>query len=146
MDAARARRLVQETFQHGFDRARFESFLRELLNRFEPKPLRYQGAYIPDAFKDHVASLERIGTYAAPGGERVDLLVVQLSKHSTLARARTALRNYVAHHLKKRDEKDAALVAFVSPSEPSWRFSYVRMEYATVTDDGGRVGVKTQLT
>lgn len=146
MDAARARRVVRDTFQQGFDRTRFESFLRELLNRFEPKPLRYQGAYIPDAFKEHVASLERIGTYAAPGGERVDLLVVQLTRHATLARARTALRNYVAHHLKTRAAKDAALVAFVSPSEPSWRFSYVRMGYSTVTDDRGRVGTKTELT
>lgn len=146
MDAQRARRLVQETFQQGFDRTRFESFLRELLNHFEAKPLRYQGAYIPDAFKDQVASLERIGTYQAPGRERIDLLIVRLTKHSTLARARTALRNYVAHHLKTRDAKDAALVAFVSPSEPTWRFSYVRMEYATVTDARGRVGTKAELT
>lgn len=146
MDAARARRLVQDTFQHRFDPARFELFLRELLNRFETKPLRYQGAYIPDAFKDHIASLERIGTYEAPGGERIDLLIIRLTRGSKLARARTALRNYVAHHLKTRDAKDAALVAFVSPSELTWRFSYVRMEYATVTDDRGRVGTKTELT
>lgn len=146
MDKARARSLVRDTFEHGFNRGRYESFLRDLLNRFEEKPLKYQGAYIPDAFKDQVASLERIGTYQAPGGERIDLLIVHLTKHSTLARARTALRNYVAHHLKTRDAKDAALVAFVSPSEPSWRFSYVRMEYATVTDERGRVGTKTELT
>jgi hypothetical protein len=146
MDKARARSLVRETFEHGFNRGRYESFLRDLLNRFEEKPLKYQGAYIPDAFKEQVASLERIGTYQAPGGERIDLLIVHLTKHSTLARARTALRNYVAHHLKTRDAKEAALVAFVSPSEPSWRFSYVRMEYATVTDERGRVGTKTELT
>ncbi len=146
MDKDRARKLVRDTFQHGFQHERFQIFLTELLNRFEPKPLRYVGAYIPDAFKDHVSSLERIGTYQAPGGERVDLLIVQLTRKSTLARARTALRNYVAHHLKTRDAKDAALVAFVSPTEETWRFSYVRMEYATVTDARGRVGTKTELT
>ena len=146
MDVAQARRLVQETFQQAFDHSRFETFLRELLNRFESKPLRYQGAYIPDAFKEHIASLERIGTYEALGGERIDLLIVHLTRASKLARARTALRNYVAHHLTKRNEKDAALVAFVSPSEQTWRFSYVRMEYSTVTDDRGRVGTKTELT
>jgi len=146
MDKDRARKLVRDTFQHGFQPARFETFLRELLNRYEPKPLRYVGAYIPDAFKDQVSSLERLGTYQAPGGERIDLLIVQLTKKSTLARARTALRNYVAHHLKTRDAKDAALVAFVSPTEETWRFSFVRMEYATVTDARGRVGIKTELT
>jgi type I restriction-modification system DNA methylase subunit len=146
MDKDRARKLVRDTFQHGFQHDRFRTFLTELLNRYEPKPLRYVGAYIPDAFKDQVSSLERIGTYQAPGGERIDLLIVQLTRKSTLARARTALRNYVAHHLKTRDAKDAALVAFVSPTEETWRFSFVRMEYATVTDARGRIGTKTELT
>ncbi len=85
MDAAQARQLVQDTFQHGFDPGRFERFLRQLLNRFEAKPLRYQGAYIPDAFKEHIASLERIGTYQAPGGERVDLLIIRLTRESKLS-------------------------------------------------------------
>ena len=49
-----------------------------------------------------VASLERIGTYAAPGGEKIDLLVVRLTGESKLARARTALRNYAADYLKTR--------------------------------------------
>lgn len=146
MDEKQARALVRDTFQQAFDRSRFERFLRELLNRYEEKPLRYHGAYIPDAFKAHVASLERIGTYTAPGNERVDLLIVHVAKHSTLARARTALRNYVAHHLKTRDGKDAALVAFASPSDPTWRFSYVRMEYETATDARGRVNIRTELT
>lgn len=146
MDAERARGVVRETFERGFDRARFEFFLRELLNRFDSKPLRYQGAYIPDAFKDHVALLDRIGTYSTSDGEKIDLLEVRLTKGSTLSRARTALRNYVAHHLKKRGGKEAALVAFVSPAEKTWRFSFVRMEYSTTTDERGRVGTITELT
>ncbi|MDO8721519.1 MAG: Eco57I restriction-modification methylase domain-containing protein, partial [Syntrophales bacterium] len=53
---------------------------------------------------------------------------------------------FVAHHLKTRDEKDAALVAFVSPMEKQWRFSYVKMEYATVEKESGKVGVEIRLT
>ncbi|MEX0804060.1 MAG: Eco57I restriction-modification methylase domain-containing protein [Candidatus Binatia bacterium] len=52
----------------------------------------------------------------------------------------------MADHLKTRDEKEAALVAFVSPSEATWRYSYVKMEYATVEKDSGKVGVETRLT
>jgi len=63
-----------------------------------------------------------------------------------LERARTAIRNFVADHLKQRDGKDAALVAFLSPSEKSWRFSYIKMEYAAVEKDDGKVGVQTKLT
>ncbi|MFH0341543.1 MAG: Eco57I restriction-modification methylase domain-containing protein [Chromatiales bacterium] len=51
----------------------------------------------------------------------------------------------MADHLKTRDEKDAALVAFVSPTEHQWRFSYVKMEYATV-EKAGKVGVEARLT
>jgi hypothetical protein len=61
-------------------------------------------------------------------------------------RARTAIRNFVADHLKTRDEKEAALVAFVSPTEQQWRFSYVKMEYAAVETESGKVGVETRLT
>jgi type I restriction-modification system DNA methylase subunit len=74
------------------------------------------------------------------------VLVVYLTTESKLERARTSIRNFVADHLKKRDEKDAALVAFVSPSENTWRFSYVKMEYATVAKESGKVGVETRLT
>jgi len=69
-----------------------------------------------------------------------------LTSETKLARARTAIRNFVAHHLKTRDEKDAALVAFVSPTEKQWRLSYVKMEYATVEKESGKVGVETRLT
>ncbi|HWM92255.1 MAG TPA: TaqI-like C-terminal specificity domain-containing protein [Thermoanaerobaculia bacterium] len=93
-----------------------------------------------------MALLDRIGTYSALGGEKIDLLEVRLTKEATLARARTALRNYVAHHLKKRGGKDAALVAFVSPTEKTWRFSFVRMEYGTKADEGGHVRTITELT
>ena len=52
----------------------------------------------------------------------------------------------MADHLKTRDEKDAALVAFVSPTEKQWRFSYVKMEYATVEKETGKIGLETRLT
>ena len=66
------------------------------------------------------------------------MLIVHLTTESKLERARTSIRNFVADHLKTRDEKDAALVAFVSPTESNWRFSYVKMEYATVETEAAR--------
>ena len=99
-----------------------------------------------DAFKAHVHRYERLGTYTSPDNETLDVLVVYLTTESKLERARTSIRNFVADHLKTRDEKDAALVAFVSPSENTWRFSYVKMEYATVAKESGKVGVETRLT
>src|SRR5438477_13196882 len=147
MNKEQARDLVGQTFTHSFDKARFRSFVLELLNNFdESKAFVSNKTYIKDAFKTHVDRFERLGTYISPESEKLDVLIVCLTRDSKLERARTAIRNFVADHLKMRDEKDAALVAFVSPSETTWRFSYVKMEYTTVEKDSGKVGVETQLT
>jgi len=139
--------LIRETFTQAFDKARFRNFAINLLNRMdESKTSAWKGPYIKDAFKDHVNYYERLGTFTSPDNEKLDVLIVHLTTESKLEHARTAIRNFVADHLKTRDEKDAALVAFVSPTEKQWRFSYVKMEYATVEKESGKVGVETRLT
>src|SRR5438445_6100200 len=147
MNQDQARNLVRQTLTQSFDKPRFRNFAVEVLNKFdESKAFTSNKTYIKDAFKDHVERFERLGTYASPEAEKLDVLIVHLTKQSKLERARTAIRNFVADHLKTRDEKDAALVAFVSPTETTWRFSYVKMEYATVAQESGEVGVETRLT
>jgi len=139
--------LIRQTFTQGFDKARFQNFAVNLLNWIdESKAQGWNSTYVKDAFKTHVNRYERLGTYTSPDNEKLDVLIVHLTKETKLARARTAIRNFVAHHLKTRDEKDAALVAFVSPTEKQWRLSYVKMEYATVEKESGKVGVETRLT
>jgi len=147
MNQDQARTLVSETFTHAFNKARFRNFANNLLNHFdETKAFFCNSTYVKDAFKDHIHRYERLGTYTSPANEKLDVLIVHLTEESKLERARTAIRNFVADHLKNRDEKDAALVAFVSPTEQQWRFSYVKMEYATVEKESGKVGVESRLT
>lgn len=147
MNTQQARARVAETFPQPFNRAKFLEFTRNLLNKFdESKATQWNAAYIKDAFKPHVARFERLGTYTSPNDDKLDVLIVHLTNESKLERARTAIRNFVADHLKQRDGKDAALVAFVSPTERQWRFSYVKMEYAAVETEAGKVGVETRLT
>ena len=147
MNSQQARTLVEETFPQVFDKGRFHQFTVNLLNHIdESKAQTWNSTYIKDAFKDHVQKFERLGTYTSPDNEKLDVLIVHLTTESKLERARTAIRNFVADHLKQRDGKDAALVAFISPSEKSWRFSFVKMEYAAVEKDDGKVGVQTKLT
>src|ERR1035438_53448 len=147
MTKDQAKQLVRDTFTHRFQKEQFRRFMKELVNRYdENKAKSWNSQYIPDAFKDHVDRYERLGTFTAAGdGEKVDILIVHLTSDSKLERARTALRNFVAYHLKSRDEKDSGLVAFVSPSEATWRFSFVKMEYVT-EEKAGRVSVATHLT
>ena len=147
MNTQQARARVAETFPQAFNRTKFLEFSRNLLNKFdESKAQAWSATYVKDAFKPHVARFERLGTYTSPEDDKLDVLVVHLASDSKLERARTAIRNFVADHLKQRDGKDAALVAFVSPTERQWRFSYVKMEYAAVETESGKVGVETRLT
>ena len=147
MNRDQAYTLIRQTFTQAFDKARFLNFTINLLNRMdESKMSSWRGAYIKDAFKGHVNYYERLGTFTSPDYEKLDVLIIHLTTESKLERARTAIRNFVADHLKTRDEKEAALVAFVSPIEKQWRFSYVKMEYATVEKESGKVGVETRLT
>lgn len=93
----------------------------------------------PFAFTPHVRSCQRLGTFTAADGELADVLIVQLTETDKLERTRTALRDFVAHKLKRGEGdgnayKEASLVAFVAPNTQSWRFSYVRMDYESKRD------------
>ena len=145
MNQDQARNLVRQALTQSFDKARFRSFVLELLNQFDES--NAQSMAVPEAFAKDVRSCMRLGTYRSPEDELLDVLVVNTTEPWKLERTRSALRNFVAHKLRRGDnEKDAALVAFVSPTEKQWRFSYVKMEYATVKKDTGKIGVETKLT
>lgn len=147
MNPQQARDLVSETFPQAFEKTRFRNFALNLLNKFdESKAQMWNTTYIKDAFKPHIQKYERLGTYTSPDNEKLDVLIVYLTAESKLERTRTAIRNFVADHLKTRDNKDAALVAFVSPTEKQWRFSYVKMEYTATPTKTGKVSVEMHLT
>ncbi|MFN2452696.1 MAG: Eco57I restriction-modification methylase domain-containing protein [Pyrinomonadaceae bacterium] len=149
MNPEQARHLVTETFTQSFDRARFLRFTQNILNRLDTKDDRqkvYRGAYVTQAFADKVNYYERLGSYTDSAADRVDVLAVYLNRGTTLERGRTSLRNFAAHYLLKHDKASAVLVAFVSPDESDWRFSFVKLEYSLEQTDEGRVSTKKELT
>jgi len=148
MNKYQARELIVSTFENHFDKNNFITFLRNLLKSFENKAFSYQGNYIPDAFEQYIGLLERIGKYTYDGKE-IDLLIVQLKKETSLERARTMQRNFIAWYLKGSRGgklKDAALVAFVSPECEDWRFSLVKMDYRFEETSSGKLKVKEEFT
>ncbi|MCJ7790622.1 MAG: Eco57I restriction-modification methylase domain-containing protein [Candidatus Atribacteria bacterium] len=147
MDKESTEKLIKNTFQNSFNKEKYVYFIKNLLKRYdESKAFHLQGCYIPKAFENFIKVYERIGTYIDPEGKKTDLLIVYLKKETTLDRARTAQRNFVAHYLKERGEKDAGLVAFVSPEEEDWRFSFVKMEYKFEKTPTGDVKIKEEFT
>ena len=146
MKSEQARALVTETFPQPFDKGRFHRFVKELLNGFDET--KAAPMVVPDAFALHVRSCARLGTYESPDGELADVLIVHTTEPWKLERTRTALRDFVAHKLKRGNSyKEAGLVAFIAPDARSWRFSFVRMEYESKRDPkSGKIAVEERLT
>jgi len=148
MEKQQAKNLIQETFENSFDKGRFTRFSKNLLNHIEEAPFTYQGQYIPEAYRQYISTLERIGKFN-DGENRIDILIIKLQKATSLERARTMQRNFVAWYLngsRGGEMKDGALVAFVSPDEEDWRFSLVKMDYKFEQTKTGRMKVKEEFT
>ena len=118
------------------------------MNKIDDAPFTYRGNYIPEAYRQYIKTLERIGKYI-DGENSIDILVITLQKETSLERARTMQRNFIAWYLngsRGGEMKDAALAAFVSPDEEDWRFSLVKMDYKFEKTKTGRVKVKEEFT
>jgi len=127
MDKTTAKDLIEDVFSNQFDKNKFVNFTKTLLYSAHFDSYTIKGNQISDQYKEHVGSLERLATYTDSDGLKIDLLVVTLLKDTALERARTMQRNFVASYLRA-GAKDVALVAFVCPGHPYWRFSLIKME------------------
>ena len=146
MNKESAKKLIRSTFQNSFDKKSFIYFIKNLLNQYDESKAFHARGYVPEAFKIFIKTYERIGTYIDLEGKKIDIIIVYLKKETTIGRARTAQRNFIARYLKERGEKDAGLIAFVSPQEEDWRFSFVKMEYKFEKTRKGDVKVKEEFT
>ena len=138
--------LIKDTFETSFSKDRFVLFAKNLLNTFDESKAFHAHGYVLEVYKSHVKTYERLGTYIDPNGKKIDILIVYLQKESSIERARTAQRNFIAQYLKDRGEKDAGLIAFVSPNLNDWRFSFVKMEYKFEKTDKGYIKAKEKFT
>ncbi|MFZ2397765.1 MAG: hypothetical protein WAW31_03680, partial [Smithella sp.] len=137
MDKQQAKDLVKSTLENQFDKVKFTFFVKNLLNKIDESKAFHARGYVPESYKKYVKTYERLATYTDPDNLKIDILIVYLQSETTLERARTSQRNFIAHYLKDRDQKDAGLVAFVSPDPSDWRFSLVKMDYKI--DEKGKV-------
>lgn len=147
MDKNQARQSISKLFTQPFNWERYQLFLRNLLNRYEPRDGHYTGNHIPDAFKQHIKQYWRIGKYVDPEGRELDLLIVEVKSLNKLERARSSLRNFSVNRLKQF-EKEASLIAFYAEDDKGadWRFSFVKIEHEAYKDDKGKIKLKQELT
>ncbi|MHB8232893.1 MAG: hypothetical protein ACYDDB_08335 [bacterium] len=148
MDKEQAKKLVKETFENPFDKEKFILFIKNLLNHIEEKTFILSGNYIKDAYEKYISSYERIGKYN-DGEHDIDVLIVRLKKETSIERARTMQRNFIAWYLnggRGGQQRDAALVAFVSPGNDDWRFSLIKMDYRFEQKENGKSKLKDEFT
>lgn len=131
MNNAQAAALVKDLFTRPFNKDLYARFAGELLHTLEPAAFTQAGTRIWESFRRDVVSFDRIGKYQCTDDRRLDVLCVKLRAATTLERARTLQRNFVAKYLKEGRGghwKDASLVAFHVEGNPDWRLSLVSME------------------
>ncbi len=152
MNREQAKSLIIDTFENPFDKDKFVKFITNLLKSYDREkalPQRYGIQGLTEKYLNFIKSWERIGVYENDG-KRIDILIVELKKDISLYRARSTQRNFVADYLQgklgTKSEKDAALVAFVSPDSEDWRFSLVKMDYRFEETPSGKIKVKEEFT
>lgn len=136
-----AQELVQQTFESDFDRHQFGEFISRLLkNANFSKQFSQSGGNVRQAFRDKVSSFERVAQFTDIDDNKIDILIVNLKRGSTIERGRTSLRNFAADYLQsdRGFGKAAVLVAYVSENKSDWRFSYVTLETTLVRGESGR--------
>ena len=130
--------VVQDAFGTKFNEKTFKLFIANLLKKYEAVDKLREGQYVREAFREFVSRYNIIGYFNDNAGNKIHVLQVFLHKGTSLSRARTAQRNFVADYLKN-NWVDAALVAFIAPEdekEDDWRFSLVKLEYSLDIKDG----------
>jgi len=154
MDKEQAKRIIKDTFETSFNEEKFISFIMNLLNLKQSDientsfGIR-QGYNIPEMFRPYISRFKRIAKYLKDDN-RIDVLIVYLKKETSIERARSRQRNFIAGYLKGNygsdKSKDAALVAFVSPNKADWRFSLVKMDYRFEEGKSGKIKVREEFT
>ena len=115
MNKDQAQRIIKDTFENKFDKARFTRFIVELLNlkssAVSEAAVTFNESQVPNAYQPFVNSFEKIADYRS-GEHKLDVLAVWLKKETSIERARTMQRNFIAWYLRGGyggEMKDAAL-------------------------------------
>lgn len=150
MDKTQAKRLIEQTFNNHFDKDNFKNFVINLLDEIDiSKEFTCGNAYVPECYRKFVNSYGRIGKYIDSNKDDIEVLWVSLKKDTTIERARTVQRNFVAWYLnggRGGVTRHNALVAFYNEDTQDWRFSFVKLDTAMVQDAKGNIKIATEFT
>ncbi len=142
MNIKQARLIIKDVFNNSFNRGKFIDFAGNLFNLRTTDHLQRKVG-VSDPYTKHIESLEIVAKFS-DGKNDIDVLIVTLVRDTSLDRARTMQRNFVARYLAG-ERTDAAVVAFISPDTHDWRFSLIKMDYKFNVNNGG-IKVEKEVT
>ena len=120
--------ILKDTFNNEFDIEKFKKFTRELFNELDMLPeVKHKGIW--REYSEHIKSYHTIAKYIDSEKNKLMVMSVELKKAGSIDRARSMQRNFVSKILDDNN-LDAAIVAFYTENEPSWRLSFVRLDYS----------------
>lgn len=150
MDRNSAKTLITNTLCNKFDKTQYRNFIVNFLDGIdENKVFTCGNAYVPEAFRDYITSYGRFGKYTDKNNETIEVLWVSLKKDTSLDRARTVQRNFVAWYLnggRGGQLRKNALVAFYNEDRNDWRFSFVKLDTTLIQDDKGKIKIVNNFT
>ncbi|BEH91713.1 hypothetical protein T23_18150 [Turicibacter faecis] len=126
-------KILKETFEKGFDIDSFRRFIREFFN--EPHMINSNDKEVLwNEYRKQINSYNIVAKYTDVEDNNLIVLAVELSKSSSIDRARSMQRNFISKILDENNI-EAAIVAYYAKDESSWRLSFVRLDYS-FTDKG----------
>lgn len=126
-------KILKETFENRFDLNHFRKFTNEFFN--EPLMVDSEKKMVLwNEYKDQINSYNIIAKYTDSEDNNLIVLAVELNKYSSIDRARSMQRNFISKILDENNI-EAAIVAYYTKGENSWRLSFVRLDYS-FTDKG----------
>ena len=125
--------LLKNTIEQKFDIELYRKFVKEFFNEIEE--LTYaKRTGIWREYSEHVNSYYTIAKYTDSQDNKIVVMAVELKKDSSIDRARSMQRNFISKILDENNY-EAAIVAFYTDTDTSWRLSFVRLDYS-FTDKG----------
>ncbi len=150
MNKEEAKIIIKDTFENEFDKNKFLFFAINLLKTATVISKVFPNEYVKEVFRAYIEKYEIAHQYTDPEGNIIDVFLVYLKKGTSLERARSAQRNFVADKLKNpsvapfNKSHSGALVGFISPDN-SWRVSFIKLDSIVEVEDN-KVKTKDILT
>jgi len=120
--------ILKDTFEKQFNIERFKKFTREFFNEPEMLPENRRTG-IWKEYSNHINSYSTIAKYTDSENNNLIVLAVELKKDGSMDKARSMQRNFISKILDENN-LEAAIVAFYTENESSWRLSFVRLDYS----------------